>query len=634
MPGDDLSSASITSDSVAISVVGTLSGNGTEAEPFLVNNAAALLGVAACGADSAYFKQTANITLPSDWAGDQEFRGHYDGNGKTISYPAGFLVHRNTFGVWREASYSNSTVSNLTVSGDIVSTSYSNVGLLFGSGSAQVTDITVTGSISTSEGRYSIGGVAGEYWGTMNRVHSSVNLYSTSDGNSFGGLVGYFWGTIRNSTWDGTMNIGGTGNSYAIGGLVGESDCITVLNSKATGTITVSNTADAVGGLVGSFCGEMSDSVAMVDITATTSTNVGGAAGRANGNINRVASYGDVSGQDRVGGLFGESNWNGIFYARGNVTSSGSGGSLIGSLYGSYLNKGYATGTVTAPTSRGLYGTFDMGDTVKVHWVPSQSTVPESAPLQTGEVPFTALESKDFNYYLNENWEISTVWNAEIWTICATAEDGYPFISAFYAEDPCLSAQTLTPTPTISGSGVEGAQLTGEPGTWDLGTTLVFAWLADGNVIANQTGSTYTPVAGDVGKVISFRVTSTKEGFGTVARTSLGKTISASPSVPEASNLEITIGGFAGNSWWVPAGYWKSIRAGVKGHKTSTTVTCVGIVAPGGFKSWQKKLGLNRAALACAAVKLLNPKLKTKLSWKIARASDVVQRGITIKFHR
>lgn len=633
MPGDDLSSVSTVTDYVDISVLGGLDGNGTQAEPFLVNNAAALLQVAPCGGELAYFKQTADITLPNDWAGDQEFRGHYDGNGKTISYPSGFLVQRNTFGVWREASYSNSTVSNLTVSGDIVSTSFQNVGLLFGAGYAQLTDITVTGSISTSQGRYSIGGVAGEYGGDLTRVHSSVNLFSTSDGNSFGGLVGYYWGTIRNSTWDGTMNISGTGNSYAIGGLVGESDCVSIYNSHATGTITVSNGGDAIGGLVGSFCGEMSDSVAAVDVLATTSSNVGGAAGRGNGNIYRVGATGDVSGQDRVGGLIGESSWNSMsdIYARGNVTSTGAGGSLFGSIYGSNLNRGYATGAVSAVTSRGLYGTFEMGETYNIHWVPSQSTVAEPSPLQSGEVPYTALESKDVNYYSNDGWDISTAWDDETWTICATAEDGYPFISAFYTEDPCLEAQSLTPTPTISGSGVEGSQLTGDPGTWDAGVTLVFAWFADGVLIANETGATYLPVSGDVGKVITFRVTSSKADYRTVVKTSLGKTITA---IPVISNLEITVGGFAGNSWWVPVGFWKGIKAGVKAHKNATIITCVGIVSSHPSKAWQKKLGLNRAALACATAKILNPKLKTKLSWKIANSSAKIQRGATIKFNR
>jgi hypothetical protein len=163
---------------------------------------------------------------------------------------------------------------------------------------------------------------------------------------------------------------------------------------------------------------------------------------------------------------------------------------------------------------------------------------------------------------------------------------------------------------------------------------LVFAWLADGTVIANATALTYIPETGDVGKSITFRVTSTKAGFRTVVKISLGKTITAIPVAPISSNLQITVGGFAGNSWWVPAGFWKSIKAGVKAHKNATTITCVGIVGAHPSKAWQKTLGLNRAALACATAKFLNPKLKTKLSWKVAKSSDRVKRGATIVFNR
>ena len=45
------------------------------------------------------------------------------------------------------------------------------------------------------------------------------------------------------------------------------------------------------------------------------------------------------------------------------------------------------------------------------------------------------------------------------------------------------------------------------PGTWDDGVTLAYQWTADGTDIPSATTSAYTPVAGDVGKVISVKVT-------------------------------------------------------------------------------------------------------------------------------
>ena len=86
MPGDNLSAVTVASDSLDISITGAFTGAGTEASPYLVPDATALYAVAPCGGPDVFFKQTANITLPNTWGGDQAFEGHYDGNGKTIAF--------------------------------------------------------------------------------------------------------------------------------------------------------------------------------------------------------------------------------------------------------------------------------------------------------------------------------------------------------------------------------------------------------------------------------------------------------------------------------------------------------------------------------------------------------------------
>jgi hypothetical protein len=299
------------------------------------------------------------------------------------------------------------------------------------------------------------------------------------------------------------------------------------------------------------------------------------------------------------------------------------------------LSKAYATGTVSADVSRGLFGELNSSTISQTHWVPSQSTVDEPSPLQEGEVPYTEFESKDFIYYNYDDWSMDPEWAENLtWTICEAVNDGYPFITAFFAEEPCLAAQTLTPTPTISGTGVEGEVLTANPGTWDDGTQLRYSWFVAGVIIPTATGTTFTPRASDVGRTVTFQVISTKEGYEVVVKFSLGVVITAQPVAPVTNNLSITMGGFAANSWYVPAGFWKKIKAGVKAHKNATTITCVGIVGSHPSKAWQKTLGLNRAALACATAKFFNPKLKTKLTWKIASPSDQVKRGATIRFNR
>lgn len=70
---------------------------------------------------------------------------------------------------------------------------------------------------------------------------------------------------------------------------------------------------------------------------------------------------------------------------------------------------------------------------------------------------------------------------------------------------------TNTVEPTITGVAQVGVELTGSDGTWtgEPVPTLTRRWLADGEEIDGATRSTYTPVEGDVGALISFMVTGT-----------------------------------------------------------------------------------------------------------------------------
>ncbi|MCY4727560.1 hypothetical protein NYO98_14830 [Nocardioides sp. STR2] len=71
--------------------------------------------------------------------------------------------------------------------------------------------------------------------------------------------------------------------------------------------------------------------------------------------------------------------------------------------------------------------------------------------------------------------------------------------------------------PTITGSPVAvGSRLTGNRGTWptSYGTlSYTYAWLRDGAPIPDQTTTTYTPTAADVGTDIIFRVTASASGY-------------------------------------------------------------------------------------------------------------------------
>ena len=222
-----------------------------------------------------------------------------------------------------------------------------------------------------------------------------------------------------------------------------------------------------------------------------------------------------------------------------------------------------------------------------------------------------------------------------VWTICSRVDGGYPFLTSLYASNPCLPDLTSATAPIITGSGQVGTPLAMNKGSWDAGVTFSYQWKLDGVDIATATAATYVPVAGDIGKTVTVQLTGAKQDFKTAVKLSSNNVVvSAAPVIVVPKETAIAIGEFVGNSWWTPLGFVAKVKSAVKAHSKATTLTCTGIVAPGGWKAWQKTLGLKRAGLACEFAKSFNPKLKTKLAWKISSASDAVKRGVSLKFNK
>ena len=66
-----------------------------------------------------------------------------------------------------------------------------------------------------------------------------------------------------------------------------------------------------------------------------------------------------------------------------------------------------------------------------------------------------------------------------------------------------------TVPPTIAGSGVVGASLTCDPGTWTADPVHAFEWLRDGTALPGALTATYPVVVADVGRQLTCRVTAT-----------------------------------------------------------------------------------------------------------------------------
>jgi Zn-dependent metalloprotease len=115
---------------------------------------------------------------------------------------------------------------------------------------------------------------------------------------------------------------------------------------------------------------------------------------------------------------------------------------------------------------------------------------------------------------------------------------------------------TITPgAPTVTGTPAVGSTLTVSSGSWAPGgLALTYEWLHNGVSIAGATGSTYVPVAADVGTQVAVRVTGTRSGYTTAASTSSG--IEVVPGTITAGTPTITGTPAVGSTLTASPGSW------------------------------------------------------------------------------
>ena len=306
-------------------------GSGTQADPYLICTANTLDTLAQCvngGMDfnDIYFKVVNDLDLSpfSNWrvigeSGAYPFKGHFDGNNKTISNLkiTGSTQYRGLFGnVVGSSSTSRADIHNLTVKG------------------------------SVSGGQYT-GGIVG-YCDNVKlyNIVNEVDVSSTS--NYCGGIAGY---NNSYSRFDSCENKGTINGYYYAGGIVGyQNSYDTITNCRNTKDVKANYYY--VGGIVGSksSSGYIQDceNIAKITVTYTSSYNyAGGIAGYMGSSqfIKNCNNSGDVvAGSYYVGGIVGyyssgQSSLTGIYEIRnchnsGNISGTYYMGGIVG--YGNY----------------------------------------------------------------------------------------------------------------------------------------------------------------------------------------------------------------------------------------------------------------------------------------------------------
>lgn len=297
------------------SVSESLSGTGTEAEPYLLASGSDLAFLSANIAStekdyaSAYYKVTANINLNQlAWTpigtAEAPFKGVFDGNGMTISSLAvsSSADNKGLFGYIHQATIKDLTVSGSVSGGNCVALIVGRTLLGTATANNVLSNLTAEGSVG---GVSNVAGIIG-YVTRGTEITNCVNkaeIIATKAGNAFaGGIVGsndggvlmisgcsnYGTVTAENGTFVGGIvglarkatgasitncrnyaNVTGkTGGS--IGGIVGTSR-VALENCYVLGTATVNGTAASALELNGNYTGDKADS---------TKANVGAVVGQ------------------------------------------------------------------------------------------------------------------------------------------------------------------------------------------------------------------------------------------------------------------------------------------------------------------------------------------------------------------
>ncbi len=303
----------------------TLTGSGTEDDPFKLNTANDYAIFAAMAADGEtfsgkYLKQTADIVLPDGWQPIDNFQGNLNGGGYKLTVPA---ESGPLFGQMQAAGGGTINISYLKVYGIKIN----GAGLIdnmyfMGTGTIVLDHITlVSGSQTLKSGLVGGNGRSAHTINFINcTVEDEVIVGYDHQQSDIGSLISKLCGTVENCS--SSADVYGVNN---VGGLVGSRGQsmseFQVSGSDFHGSVT--GTGKNIGGIVGdgyySTSAPNGSGVTILNCTCdgpiTGGSNVGGILGAEDGvdqfwdngplTIRGNTFTGVVSGSSRVGGIAG-----------------------------------------------------------------------------------------------------------------------------------------------------------------------------------------------------------------------------------------------------------------------------------------------------------------------------------------
>lgn len=326
------------------------SGNGTESNPYIIQNVYQLAQVANfLNQEGVVFELKMDIDLsgfinennPSQgWdpigVESAPFKGVLKGNGHIIS---GLYVKRtNTDNVGLFGYISGATIQDLSIKASSIEGKDYVGGFVGYSALSTLKNITITvgGSV---KGSNKVGGMIG-YASDSNLDNAVLGTKQVEGANHVGGVIGYANGSnLTNADFSANQV---KGISY-VGGVIGYASGGNITTCNATCNVT--STSNVVGGIVGYLS---TNTVSAAKATGNVSgiTSVGGGFGQVDGTstLSNVTSIGDIVGITNVSGIAGELTSSSIVtfascFSKGKITNSGDyTGGIVGKSNGICIN--------------------------------------------------------------------------------------------------------------------------------------------------------------------------------------------------------------------------------------------------------------------------------------------------------
>ena len=452
------------------------SGAGTEADPYLIENASQLAAFrdavnAGDDYDGKYVALNADVDLEgAEWTpigagtrkssgiaeGSTPFAGTFDGAGHTVSGLKITSTQGVDYAIGLFGILDGATVKNLTVADAEVTVPQSELaGILCGmmANDATASGVSVSGSVA---GKAGVGGIAGRMTlsGTIENCENSASVAAADGVGNAGGIVGaaYYTTPTGRMAITGCRNSGSISGTDCIGGIAGLSAAF-VSNCENSGAIN--GTSYSVGGIVGE------------------QKNYGAVSGCTNSEAVSTSNAGAYG----IGGIVGWARYDGAapaYATSAPITVTGcansasvQGGSCAGGIVGTFYNAGTVSGNANTAASiassnfaGGIVGNLQNADISSL-----PSTVPEGILVENNvsTTPLNAITAplKGPYAYNNTPSDFTVRDNGSAWVAQAGATR-YATLEGAFETAPDHSTiklvSSVSDQPTLSVS--DGRELT------------------------------------------------------------------------------------------------------------------------------------------------------------------------------